>query len=717
MVRRLYTIFSLFVLSVLLSSSAFSQYNWTSAALEGGIIKSMYVRSDGVVYIGTQRGVYLSADFGTTWIKGTNNLYQYGINAVIVVGTLVFAAADNGGFYVSYDNGYNFSLLYSGLNINTLCKIDQVIYAGLGSNIAYSGILMSTNYGVNWTQTNMPGNAVVNDIITDDVALYAATNNGIYLAYSPATSWTKYDFGIPANTKVFSLKKAGFIILAGTDKGIYRSTDNGNTWNAANSGLTTGLPFLAVTIQGSTAFACQFGKGVYKASNYGDNWVQVYTGLTDYMIYKFGVYNANLFAASAGGGMYLSVDGGNVWIPKNSGLNVHTVNALHYVGSVMYAGTQGGGVYRSLNLGANWVPRNELLGNTVVYSFAEAGAFIYAGTYGGVFRNNGSGVWEAMNNGLIDSVVFALCYNGVNIYAGTQGGGIYKSSNFGSMWTKLSGIILNDTVYALANIGTTMFASTKRNGFVKSTDEGNTWQTINNGFSNIPYSLSLAVKGNNLYASVFTGYPQSGIFKSPDSGNSWNWISNPVSEASYSVHTYLNSIFASYYNNAGGVIRTTSNEGANWSVISSTPSQWGDNCDVKCMKVFANYLYAGTAGKSLWRIPITDVVSVKNISESLPDKFRLMQNYPNPFNPVTKIKFDVPALSTISTSGTYLVQLIIYDINGREIRTLVSENLNAGSYETTFDGSELNSGVYFYRMIVNGQTLNFSETRKMMLIK
>ncbi len=716
MLRKLYTTLSILVLFVFfVTTSAYSQYNWTSAGLEGGIIKSLFVRADGVVYAGTQRGVYISVDFGTTWTKGTGNISQYGINAVIVVGNMVFAAADNGGFYVSYDNGYNFSLLNSGYNINTLCKLDQFIYAGLGSSMVNSGIIFSSNYGVNWSQTNLPGTTVVNDIITDDVGLYAATNDGVYLAYHPGSSWIKYDSGIPAGTKVFSLKKTGSLLLASTDKGVYRSNDNGGTWNAVNNGLTTGLPFIAVTIQGTNAYTCQFGKGVYKSSNYGDAWVQVYSGLNDFMIYKFAVYNAYLYAASAGGGMYVTVDNGVSWFPKNSGLNVHTVNALHFVGNVMYAGTQGGGVYRSLNLGANWSPRNELLGNTIVYSFADAGNFIYAGTYGGIFRNNGSGVWEAMNNGLTDSIVFALNYNGANLFAGTQSGGIYRSSNFGSLWTKLSGIILNDTVYALANIGSTVFASTKQNGFVKSTDQGNTWQTINNGFTYNPLSLSLAVKGNDLYSGVFYGSPNRGIFKTSDLGNSWNWISNPVSDASYFVHTYLNNIFASYYNFAGGVIRVTTNEGANWSLITPLQPQWGDNCDVKCIKVFADYVYAGTSGKSLWRIPVSSVVSVRSISENIPDKFKLFQNYPNPFNGGTKIKFDVQ--KSESGSQNLEVTLKIYDALGREVETLVNERLQPGTYETTFDGSGLNSGVYFYRMVVNGQTVNFGETRKMLLLK
>ena len=700
---------SSFLLVFFLTASGYTQQTWSSAGLEGGIIKSLFVRSDGVVYAGTQRGVYLSVDFGTSWTKGTNNVYQYGINAVIVVGNMVFAAADNGGFFVSYDNGYNFSQLNSGYNINTLCKIDQVIYAGLGYSITNSAIVYSTNYGVNWSQSNLPGSTVVNDIVTDDVALYAATNNGVYLAYHPGSSWIKYDTGIPANTKVFSLKKAGFIILAATDKGIYRSTDNGGTWNEANNGLNINLPFLAVTTQGTNAYTCQFGKAVYRSSNFGDEWIPVYTGLTDFMLYKFAVYNTYLFAASAGGGMYVTVDNGGTWFPKNSGLNVHTIYALHSVGNVMYAGTHGGGVYRSLNLGANWSPRNDMLGNSIVFSFTDAGNFIYAGTFGGIFRNNGSGVWETMNNGLNDSVVFALNYNGANLFAGTQSGGIYRSSNFGNFWTKLSGIVFNDTVYALANIGTEVFASTKRNGFVKSTDQGDTWQIINNGFTSIPYSLSLAVKGSNVYSSVFYGSPKTGIFKSADSGNSWGWISNPVSSASYFVHTYLNSIFASYYGNNGGEIRVTTNEGVNWSLITPFQPLWGTNCDVRCIKVFSDYVYAGTSGKSLWRIPVSSVISVNNISENIPDNFKLYPNYPNPFNAGTVIRFQLSVNS--------LVTIKVYDVQGRELKTLVNDRLNAGSYETTFDGAELNSGVYFFRMIANGQSVNFGETRKMIVLK
>lgn len=88
-----------------------------------------------------------------------------------------------------------------------------------------------------------------------------------------------------------------------------------------------------------------------------------------------------------------------------------------------------------------------------------------------------------------------------------------------------------------------------------------------------------------------------------------------------------------------------------------------------------------------------------------PAAYYLHQNFPNPFNPITSIRYDV------SENG--YVTLKIYDMLGREIRTLVSENLGVGKYQTTFDASGLASGVYFYKLDVNGYT----ESRKMMLVK
>ncbi len=106
-------------------------------------------------------------------------------------------------------------------------------------------------------------------------------------------------------------------------------------------------------------------------------------------------------------------------------------------------------------------------------------------------------------------------------------------------------------------------------------------------------------------------------------------------------------------------------------------------------------------------------VGLQNISYEIPDNFSLSQNYPNPFNPVTKIKFSIPLSRGVSEGLGVLSRLVIYDILGREITTLVNEQLKPGMYEVEWDGSNYPSGVYFYKLI----TTDYSESRRMVLIK
>lgn len=106
----------------------------------------------------------------------------------------------------------------------------------------------------------------------------------------------------------------------------------------------------------------------------------------------------------------------------------------------------------------------------------------------------------------------------------------------------------------------------------------------------------------------------------------------------------------------------------------------------------------------------TIITGVQKITSEIPNEFKLYNNYPNPYNPSTKIKFDVARHGESSTSD---VKIVVYDVMGREVQTIVNERMLPGTYEATFDGSKLNSGVYFYKMI----TKDYLETRKMLLIK
>jgi hypothetical protein len=98
-------------------------------------------------------------------------------------------------------------------------------------------------------------------------------------------------------------------------------------------------------------------------------------------------------------------------------------------------------------------------------------------------------------------------------------------------------------------------------------------------------------------------------------------------------------------------------------------------------------------------------VGVRQIKNIIPTECKLFQNYPNPFNPTTSIKYSVSSIQN--------VKLVVYDIIGKEIATLVNEKQVPGVYEVMFDASGLPSGIYFYKL----ETESYKETKRMVLIK
>ena len=104
------------------------------------------------------------------------------------------------------------------------------------------------------------------------------------------------------------------------------------------------------------------------------------------------------------------------------------------------------------------------------------------------------------------------------------------------------------------------------------------------------------------------------------------------------------------------------------------------------------------------------VLGVETVSSQIPDKFSLSEAYPNPFNPETKINFNIAKSSN--------VKMIVYNILGQKIRTLVNQEMNAGSYSTTWNGrddfdKQVASGIYLFSL----ETASFKTTKKVMLLK
>ena len=110
----------------------------------------------------------------------------------------------------------------------------------------------------------------------------------------------------------------------------------------------------------------------------------------------------------------------------------------------------------------------------------------------------------------------------------------------------------------------------------------------------------------------------------------------------------------------------------------------------------------------LYNVTLT---SVQPKDQIVPDKFYVSQNYPNPFNPITTIEFDL-------ASGA-MASIILYDVAGKEVKTLMNSNLQAGHYVFELNASELPSGMYFYRLNAKNPLgkMIFSATKKLVLMK
>lgn len=106
---------------------------------------------------------------------------------------------------------------------------------------------------------------------------------------------------------------------------------------------------------------------------------------------------------------------------------------------------------------------------------------------------------------------------------------------------------------------------------------------------------------------------------------------------------------------------------------------------------------------------VRHLVGIEGILSSTPDEFKLFQNYPNPFNPVSKVNFNLPLNSRVS--------IILYDIKGRQVLSIANDSRPAGYYSVEIDGSNLPSGVYFYRIIAVSNRQKFIMTKKALLIK
>ena len=399
----------------------------------------------------------------------------------------------------------------------------------------------------------------------------------------------------------------------------------------------------------------------FPLDNVFSQWTQTATVNGD--VRALAVGGTNLFASSYGGGVSLSTDNGNTWVAINNGLTSTDVPTLIVQGTNIFAGTFNRGVFLSTNSGTSWTAVNNGLPKdpydtnyyAIVQTFAISGINLFAGTYYGVFLSTNSGTsWTSVNSGLTYANVITLAVKDTNLIAGTNGGGVFLSTNNGTNWTNVGIALSMNAVHAFTRIDANIFASGYAHVFL-STDMGAHWETIENGGTLNKDTWSLAVSGTNLFAGTYNG----GVFLSTNNGSLWMTVNDGLQDST------------------GYVFAFASND---------------------------TYLFAATG--HVWRRSLSEMVTgIENEVNQTPSQYVLQQNYPNPFNPATTIFFSLRSKSSVSMK--------VFDIVGREVAILVSEEMSAGNHTCRWNAANMASGIYFYRL----QAGLFTDTKKLVLLR
>jgi photosystem II stability/assembly factor-like uncharacterized protein len=694
--RALKIIFSL----IFVCSGIYSQNFWHQTnGPYGGSIYSMETSLSGNIFCSTFSGggIYKSTNNGNSWFKVFgDDRDSWSWEIVTDKYSNLYASCSGHGIIKSTDDGNTWIQLSSMLTPQALAVNNNGhIFAGLNAG----GIYRSTNNGINWVMVNFGANGVRKLLIKP--------NGYIYAAYPPY---------------------------------IKISTDNGDTWNQINYTGMTGGNDMSLDSSGNL-LVCN-SSGIFKTSNDGVNWLQICTIPSLISIAVSG--NGIIFAGNSYGIVYKSVDNGTNWTVA---LNQEVIGGGSSVMDILikpdgkiFAGYQHIGIFRSLNEGLLWEKSNNGLTNQRMAGFAVNGNKIFAGTFhDGLYYTTNKG-YDWIAAGLEKKYVMQMGTNGpdnIFLYTPEEQGGMFRSTNGGMNWQELNSNLPPGNVNQFLKVSNGFFAATE-NGIYKTTDNGDSW--IYKG----PFAYRFRYIKANLNQVIFAS-SDSRLFRSTNLGDNWEILDslgynlrgfclsgNGNVYALYSNRLYMSSSLGTnwlvtdstanfgvitsgedgtlFVTDWDGVYRSIDN-GANWMQINSGLTF----PDVVTLDFDEDgYLYAGTGGAGVFR-SVNPVLNINHVGNTHIDRYSLSQNYPNPFNPSTNIKFQIPLSRGVSADGGrgVSVRLLVYDLLGREIQTLVNQQLQPGSYNVDWDASNYPSGVYFYKLESNG----FVESKKMVLIK
>lgn len=292
-----------------------------------------------------------------------------------------------------------------------------------------------------WKPAGQPGTGHVYALaIARDGYIFAGTGgSGVFRSADEGASWNAVNTGLVLNlTSINALAVnedgqifAGITTSAYVGSGVFRSIDNGDNWTLVTASLPD-LGVFALAINAAGHIFAGASRGLFRSMNNGDSWAIVDTS-TFVGTLKINPRTGDIFASSQEVGLIRSQDNGETWTNAGNGLgNREPADIAFSPDGQIFTGLFGQGVYRSEDGGENWTQINHGLASTMITTLAvDHDDNILAGTYDfGMFRSrNGAENWSAINSGLTNLQVRSLVLAPEDFaFIGMEGGGVFKSN-------------------------------------------------------------------------------------------------------------------------------------------------------------------------------------------------------------------------------------------------------------------------------------------------
>lgn len=236
-------------------------------------------------------------------------------------------------------------------------------------------LLLNVPSQAQWVQTNGPFGGDAKCFVFKETTMFVGTSKGLYRSTDNGDSWELTRL----TREVNALFLNGENLIASSYYDVYRSKDNGDHWESSE----TFIPLISkISVTGAQVYATtSFSTSVYRSFDEGLTWKEIKTGLPIQNISSIFAIDSTILIGT-NEGVYRSADQGRTWTAANDGFTTKpSINTYMAHGTDIFVGTFQDGAFRSSDNGKSWVPINNGLSSKNVTSFAHSGSILYVGTY------------------------------------------------------------------------------------------------------------------------------------------------------------------------------------------------------------------------------------------------------------------------------------------------------------------------------------------------